>query len=543
MSISILHITDLHLNDFEGNSELLRRRFFEEYIDKLFIKVKADGYDKVDYIVLTGDFSDRGKTENFGDVEKIISYLAKTFGVNEANICCTIGNHDYKWKEEKADFSNSVELRQPFYDFIKKYEGTILKSTHRYFFKQLTDKFFFLSLDSTLKSIDGNPGAIDDSEIDEVIVDVLKKYLDEDSTLLIGCHFPIISYENNFLASQEPNWHEKHVWIKASGLYDRIKNIKIKNTIWFHGDVHASDQKELENATFLLTGRFGGDINKTSEFPRQAIVINIDDEDQRVYTYNYRFSTHLASAHIGEWESSGSKSIRTVQPVSLIKQKPSEDVVGHLSIVNDEIEAQIMTTISENELFKFGRFKTSYKHSSLGWINVNKLMNSPALLSRITEKSFSHIDANVTCSSSECLFIGLEVIGGIIASQLSVRTNTKNYIFPIRGNDKFYSSEETNKELLFAHLVNTLEVVIFIDVISSGNTIAEFVQLLISKNQKMKIHVISIISNNMKSMPIKIEGVTSYGTFCNKLKIPLVENDNLPEESIFPSTLDFTGQN
>src|SRR5690606_19495779 len=116
--------------------------------------------------------------------------------------------------------------------FIEKYTPNSIAKSQRYFFKQLDDNVFFLSLDSTLRSKEGNPGEILDSEIDEIIFDVLKKNVTERSTLLIGCHFPIISYENNFLASQEANWHEKHVWIKGAALKERIKNIPTNNTIW-----------------------------------------------------------------------------------------------------------------------------------------------------------------------------------------------------------------------------------------------------------------------------------------------------------------------
>jgi orotate phosphoribosyltransferase len=539
MSKRILHITDFHLNNFEGDSELIRRRYFEEYIDKLTIAMNANGVEKIDLLVLTGDFVDIGKVENFEHVKKIIAYICTKLNISVENVCCTIGNHDYKWKEENDDFKNSDDLRKPFYDFVEEYNNNVIIKDKRFFLKKIDSETFFLSLDSTLYSSNGAPGNLDGEEIDIIIHDTLKAYLKENSTLLIGCHFPVTSDPNNFLSSEEPNWHENHVWIQASALNDRIKGITLKNTIWFHGDVHASDNKIIESNTYILTGRFSGDINKVSEFPRQCVILEVNGTDQRTTTYNYKFVTHKANSHTGSWESSKLNQIREVVPtdvtVSKVLDEPSE-----LKVIDLEIETQIMDTVSNDNLLKFGRFKTSEKYSSLGWINVNKLMSSPVLLSRINEKSFKHINGLISIASNKVILIGLEVIGGIIASQVSVRTNTRNFIYPIRGNKKFYSTEETNTKELDSILPEIEEVVIFIDVIASGNTMSEFISTLRDKNGKLKIHVISIITNNIHFIKPNIVGINSYATFCNKLKIPLVENQHLPEESIFQSTLDFT---
>jgi len=539
MTKKILHITDLHLNDFEGNTEFIRRRFFEEYLDKLVTAINDSGIKTIDVLVLTGDFVDRGKVENFEYIKNIINYLCAKLGISESNVCCTIGNHDYKWKEEVSDFSTSVELRKPYYDFASAFDGEIAERTDRFLLKKVDEDTYFLSLDSTLRSTGGAPGKIDDSEIDAIVHDALKKHLNENSTLLIGCHFPITSDENNFLASEEPNWHANHVWTQAAGLHDRIKSLKFKNIIWFHGDVHASDKKSIENSTYILTGRFSGNITTVSEFPRQCALVEIDDSGQKATTYSFISPTHTANPHTGRWGSSASTQIREVSNTNQSAVKISNDP-RELKVIDEEIESQIIENISNDELFKFGRFKTSEKYSSIGWINVNKLMNSPVLLSRINEKSFKHIKEITNAESSKVILIGLEVIGGIIASQVSVRTNTINFILPIRGNKKFYSTEETSTEKLEAILPTIEEVVVFIDVIASGNTMSEFVTSLIGINPKLKIHVISVLTNSISFIKPEIPGVTSYATFCHKLKIPLVENQYLPDESILPATLDFT---
>lgn len=548
MEKGILHITDLHLNDFEGTTEHLRKKYFEEYIDNLVEKISEN----VDYLIITGDFIDKGKIENFEHVTEIINYICDKLKIDISNVCCNIGNHDYKWKEEDGDFSKSVEFRTPYNKFIEPYKGEVVFESDRCFLKKLgTENIFYISIDSTLKSVKGKPGTITSEEIDIIISDVLKKHLDENSILLIGCHFPIISDEGNFLASEEENWHENHVWIKGTALRERISNLKTLHTVWFQGDVHAGQQKDIDNSTYILTGRFGGPIETISEFPRQCKLLKLDTESKlkSIYTYSFNFKTHTPSANIGNWEGQGPSDIR--KTVDSIQAATATSTVttttttivpedSNIKVIDSEIEDEIMSDIQDKNLFRFGRFKTNQEFSSMGWININSLMNQPVLLSRILEKSTKYINDIVSSKNPECLIIGLEVIGGIIASQISVRLNTKNFIFPVRGNGKFYSEEEINKTQLYEEILSIKEVVIFIDVISSGKTMEEFVAVLKEKNKNVIIHVISVITNNISSRPTEILNSSSYATFCNKLKIPLVSNSDLPDESIFPSILDFT---
>ncbi|MFC0778226.1 metallophosphoesterase [Flavobacterium sp. HJSW_4] len=544
MDKGILHITDLHLNDFEGTLEHLRRRYYQEYIDNLVDKIKKNEV-KVNYLIITGDFIDKGKIENFVYVNEIINYICLELEIDTSNVCCNIGNHDYKWKEENGDFSRSAEFRTPYNKFIEPYEGEVLFKSDRCFLKKLGgENIFYISIDSTLNSENGKPGKITSGEVDEIISDVLKKHLNENSILLIGCHFPIISDDSNFLASEEENWHENHVWIKGTPLRERISNLKTLHTVWFQGDVHAGQQKNINNSTYILTGRFGGPIDTISEFPRQCklLTLNTESKEKSIYTYRFNFKTHSPSESIGDWESIGPSDIRIIEstqttPISTSIVVPND---SNIKVIDSEIEDEIMLDITNNNLFRFGRFKTNQEFSSMGWININSLMNQPVLLSRILEKSIKYIIGLINSKNSECLIIGLEVIGGIIASQISVRLNTKNFIFPVRGNGKFYSDEETNKTKLFNDIASMKEVVIFIDVISSGKTMEEFVASLKKENPNVLIHVISVITNNISIRPTQILNSSSYATFCNKLKIPLVNNNDLPDESIFPSILDFT---
>ena len=160
--MNILHITDLHLDDFKGQHEFLREGFFKEYIDRLHNSITLKNKDLVvDFLIVTGDFVNIGKIENYSGVEEIINYISLKFSINKCNICLSIGNHDYKWKE-LINIDNEKErlLKKPFKEFCNKFNSNYIVDCDNYFLAKLENNTIFLSLDSTWNSSNGAPGNI-----------------------------------------------------------------------------------------------------------------------------------------------------------------------------------------------------------------------------------------------------------------------------------------------------------------------------------------------------------------------------------------------
>lgn len=370
-------------------------------------------------------------------------------------------------------------------------------------------------------------------EEDRLILKI-KEVVGENDLLLIGCHFPIISFDDNFLAGEEVDWHKNHVWIAGNSLRDRIKRLKTKSTIWFHGDVHASDQKIIEDETFVLTSKFGSKPDK-SEQKRQAILISIKEGSVSKITCNYEFPTHNQNSRLGDWNCTELHELRKALPIENNKESEEEKVFP----INQEIEKEILRLIRERELYKFGRFHVSKEYISLGWVDINKLMNDKDLLNRISDKSYELIKSKISESSLETFFLGVDIIGGILVSQLSVRFNVKNSVIPIRTKSDHYSVFEFSHSPAFVDKTHIKNVVIFIDIISSGNTIKSIVEEIIAINSESNIHVISIISNDIEKRIISIPNTRSYNTFCSKLKIPIVKHTDMPDETFVKPNLKF----
>lgn len=533
--MNILHITDLHLDQFEGQTEFLRKGFYREYIDRLFTSIEKNKNSLgIDYLMVTGDFIHKGKIENYEFVETILDYFSTKFSISKKNICFSIGNHDYKWKElDSEDVEKEKELKKPFKEFRDKFNSNHLVDAENFFLSQLNNHTYFLSIDSTWKSKNGIPGYFSQSEEDDLI-SVIRENVDSNATLLIGCHYPIISYDNNFLAGEETGWHENHVWIKGYSIRDRIKRIQIKNTIWFHGDVHASDPKIIDDEIFILTSKFGS-WPDTSEQKRQAVLITIDDNKISNTTCSYEFPGHNQNPSLGDWKCGETQQVRELKVV----EKNDEENTTKLIAYNKEVEKEILRIVKENNLYKFGRFHVSDDYISLGWVEINKLLNDKELLNRISDKCHDIIKSKISEPFDKILFLGIEIIGGILASQLSVRFNIKNSIIPIRKKSEHYSEFEFSHSSSFENISEIKRVVIFIDLISSGETIKALVNEILSKNSKISIHIISIISNDIENRLISIPNAVSYNTFCTTLKIPVIKHGEMPDEEFVKPNLKF----
>lgn len=143
--MNILHITDLHLDNFTGDVEFLRNGFYEEYIDRLFLSLEKGSY-TVDYLIITGDFVHVGKVENFKHIETIVNYILKKFSIDRNKVCLCIGNHDYKWKElTDGDIEHEKLLKSPFNDLRNKYNTTFIEDENNFFLTKLDEYIYFFS--------------------------------------------------------------------------------------------------------------------------------------------------------------------------------------------------------------------------------------------------------------------------------------------------------------------------------------------------------------------------------------------------------------
>ncbi len=564
---TILHISDFHVHDTTALSEPLRKSFYIEYIDSLVDALEVNGI-KVDYLVVTGDLIDIGKTENFPHVEKILTYLASALQIEKSKVCFCIGNHDYKVVDENG--KNSNELRKPFYELAAKFGNTnaTFQCARASVFK-IDEDLVFLSLDPTIDlSLEQNyeslveqiskggkdtrklPAKVLDTEHD-AIIDALRDVVTTNTHLVIGCHYPPNHYPESTLGAEEDDFSKNHVWAYGAELRNRINALKTLSTSWYSGDTHAGDSIQVKKTIYVMTGRFGVTKSKTSQQRRQVKIVELGaNGNHAISTFSDDPRGHNDSFNSVRWDGVLSR-IRPVSPVkaeasSELKSEQSEEIGAGIHLISEELETQILERIVDKKLYSFGRFKTSENSTSLGWVAIAPLLNTgsilPALIGRIRKRIFEVLKLNV--QSSVCL--GLDFWGAIISSQVAVSTGALNFCVATRGNGLYHSDLEVNLIALSAKLKSVTDIVIIIDVVSCGNTIKRVINDIEKRKEELKIetkikyHIISVITDGKQFDPDNLAKVTSFGTFCKNLRIPVVENDFLPNESIIRTSIDFS---
>ncbi|KPA13876.1 small gtp-binding protein [Candidatus Magnetomorum sp. HK-1] len=107
--IRILHLSDLHVKADTDINSLIQPLFadIEDQIDGL-------GIDKINYLVVTGDFTNCASIEEFQKAEQLCKSIKKQYGISSEKMLLVPGNHDLDWDEDvyelilkrKIDISN-----------------------------------------------------------------------------------------------------------------------------------------------------------------------------------------------------------------------------------------------------------------------------------------------------------------------------------------------------------------------------------------------------------------------------------------------------
>lgn len=570
--LRILHITDLHIDNITSVKENLRTAFYKEFIDGLMTKIAAtQGGKKIDLIICTGDFVNKGKTENFVHAETVLNYIISKTNLTTADTAVCIGNHDILTALDKI--GNNTGARENFTKLENVFHASeilINRDTHKIFRNPNLD-IYFLTFDSTLGANGSNlPSILSDEKIDEIIVDV-DSLVHQEKLLIVLSHYPMILFNRSQAIVDSENWVENHFWKSGFNIVERCyKKRKGSLTLWFFGDGHLPDFWSYNDFHhFFMTGMIGGNyINPIYKDPKSGNVVPFNktneakvifvssSNDIKINTYSYRSKGYVYSPHTGSWEHTLSEIRLVDNPFEKISLPEYPDEAGQPSasrsidtitnLISTSVQEEIISQIRERKLYSFNRYATSSSEVSLGWVSITKLFENRELLSRCIDKTVFWLNnlKNINLVSEDSIFIGIDFWGAIFASQASMMKNIDNYCIATKSKSQHNILLEKPEFLGYkiqSRSSSLKSIVLFTDVISTGNTvlsIKEKISNYLGNSDNVNWVALSIISDMNQTRKVELNNFTALGSLCTSLRIPILKIDELPDEGILPVKYD-----
>ncbi|TRZ64463.1 hypothetical protein D4R20_02675 [bacterium] len=563
----ILHITDFHIDSPELIDENFRLANYKPFIKKMAKAIQAEINDPIDYIITTGDYINKGKIKNFSHCNIVLKFLAKSLKVDVNKLFTCIGNHDFDSILDKTDPKGA---RKPYHKNFASDFGQVQVLYKEDIFQILFDKshkVYFLIFDSTFGSNGVNsPSKLSIKEKDRIYLKI-EETIPSESVLFILSHYPMDVPKKTIFIVEEKNWTEKHFWKDSFDILHKLNLLRDNSlTIYFFGDGHSPDfwsYSIFQHA--FLTGMIGGkhepyfddENDKAKKYYNKITQFKLIETDKEgkcfIRTFQFVNDGFEFSTNSGSWQ------VNTSQPRYLDYPiiKPEKEEPLTIETVNERkfndqvtepistsIENEIIEEIEKSRLYCFGHHKTSETYSSLGWVDIDSLMNNRNIFCRCVEKAkdwiFKEVDHDI--SEKNSVFIGLDYWGACISAHVSVLTSITNYCIATKSKGRYNIEEEKLERVLKNKRNSWKYIFLFSDVVSTGysiNHVAELIQKkLTTKN--IKIISISIISDIEQKRAVNMANFFKISTFCSKLRIPVIENSNLPNNNILPARLDIS---
>jgi hypothetical protein len=104
--LRLLHLSDLHLSA-DSDPIVLIQPLLDDIKSK---RVNGLGVEKLDYMVISGDLTNRGSDEEFAKAHVFISKILEEFQLSSDRCIIVPGNHDVNWDESVYEWRSSRNL-------------------------------------------------------------------------------------------------------------------------------------------------------------------------------------------------------------------------------------------------------------------------------------------------------------------------------------------------------------------------------------------------------------------------------------------------
>lgn len=547
--MNILHLNDFHLKDQREEKNALRQAFYPEYFESLISKIKDVGK-TIDCIFITGDVVHQTAEKLYPHAHSIILYLSENLSVKKEKIYVINGNHDVS--RDSGDMSSFETFLEPFEN-----EKQLIKRGERYKFFKEGDNCV-LCLDSIGDSYaDGKPSCLPSGTKDEIVE--LVRDQKRVKNIFVLSHHPPESYDVQNQApfdEESPDWAGKHIWSDGGFLHRRLSSRATINgdVYWFAGDIHRPEHTIINDFSILfITGSVNANEDDDSSILPQARVISTEDKHHSDL-YEYNFTGHNKKGLEGCWELKkiSAHSFNTT-PQSLPKKENgfdrkqleasvevTESEVLKTCLIDSTLEKELHDHVIEKQLYEFGRFDTNEQTTSLSWVSTHGLLKSYSIFSSIINAFRKKILSEIPngFSKGDCLLVGVDSWGSILASRLGAATNIRSCCIAVRSaGDSYDGVERINSDLRLIVKKKKISFVIS-DVISTGKSIST-VRRELGCSECANWYNLTIFCDPSQERGDSFDGYKKTFYLCGSVKMPIIERSKLPGNDILKANISF----
>lgn len=578
LKYSILHVSDLHIADPLDTTDFLREGFFREYLSDLPSAFQHAGFDGgVDAVIATGDFVDRGRVQNFTHATSILRFLADLWSVPLDNVVTCIGNHDVIRDCEQA--GDGGRARAGYQKFSREFANAAAKPIGGVAVAgAITGGLAFVSLDATrldtTRGLPDRPGILSAAETD-ALIHWINTSTGDARWLALCSHFPADMVAAAVAPFADPaapsDWYQKHIWEQATYLRERLVKVATTQVAWLSGDIHEdSAVLEEEKVAFCTTGRLGVTAHRShGEARRQVTLIELNDSGEPNLWRAEFHARGTAIAQKGEWiarlvpwkrQSQGLQPTYPAPSADLngprhrrvaldgsVTQAPPRQTQRLLEPIDADYEKELIQQISEDGLYRFGRFETAMPNKvSLGWIGVDDLCTVNDQFEPAVRRMAGWVQTRVVgkFDPERIAIVGLDAWGSMLGIQIALKLDLSFVPVSSRSNRQFARlGERFEEDECIRRLGECKVIVVVADVVGTGGALStvgkKIVSALGEEGKALVWYVVSMFCDKSQDRGDLLDFLEDHGSLCVNLRLPLCDVESLPSLDVLPPTMSF----
>lgn len=261
---NILHLSDLHFStevDID-NEIILLEKDLEKFNNESEKEFEINGFDSIDYIILSGDLSAKGEEKEYVKVSKFISKLIEKCDIDAQRVLIIPGNHDYSRslthnaysiKDFNSEFNEKKDFKINDKIYLKRNEKE-WENKFKYFSEYLYENIYHESF-----SLNKNIKLIEDKDFSFALINTSTKIdhfspknVSFDTNSFINLQNKVSTGKIKFAIGHHPVNYEEN--------YDFVDNLhKFDYRAYIHGHVHRNNLISFQdiissNKAFIYIG-------------------------------------------------------------------------------------------------------------------------------------------------------------------------------------------------------------------------------------------------------------------------------------------------